>query len=430
MRLLCICSLALLLAAAGLPAADYTASSADELRALTRELLPGDVITLADGTWKDAEVRLKLYGEKDKPITLRAREFGAHTFSGNSLLEVSGEHVVLENLVFADGWVDKGKTLIRMRGHHLRLTNSGVFYYNPPEIKTRYQWVQLDGSDNVVDHCAFVGQNHSGVTLVVELQSEEDQGRHRIANNYFGFRPRGDGNGFETMRIGASQYMTKSANVEVVDNFFEACDGEVEIISNKSCDNVYRNNLFLECEGGLTLRHGNGCTVKDNLILANHKKATGGIRVIGSGHKVLNNLVHGTEGRFDGAIALSAGQPKARDYEHQPVNDVLVQGNIVLDNKGPCLLFDHGYGEDGRTQLPREVTIQGNTFIARQGEPAIADRGQDGNTIKDNELGEMAKGRPVEQDGLPELLGGYGEFDLSLRRKQAGPAAGFEKWIR
>ena len=40
-------------------------------------------------------------------------------------------------------------------------------------------------------------------------------------------------------------------------NFFDRCDGELEIISSKSCDNIYRGNTFLNCAGMLTLRHGN-----------------------------------------------------------------------------------------------------------------------------------------------------------------------------
>ncbi len=41
-------------------------------------------------------------------------------------------------------------------------------------------------------------------------------------------------------------------------NWFEGCDGETEIISNKSGGNTYRGNVFFRSAGALTLRHGNG----------------------------------------------------------------------------------------------------------------------------------------------------------------------------
>jgi len=39
---------------------------------------PGDVITLANGTWVDFEILFTGKGEKDKPITLTAETKGSH----------------------------------------------------------------------------------------------------------------------------------------------------------------------------------------------------------------------------------------------------------------------------------------------------------------------------------------------------------------
>ena len=105
--------------------------------------------------------------------------------------------------------------------------------------------MNIYGQDNRVDHCRFEGQNHSGVTVVVSLNDNGQAARHQIDNNAFMGRPAGNGNGFETIRIGVGARATTSAQVVVENNLFENCDGEIEIISNKSGDNVYRYNTCL-----------------------------------------------------------------------------------------------------------------------------------------------------------------------------------------
>lgn len=76
-------------------------------------------------------------------------------------------------------------------------------------------------------------------------------------------------NGQEIIRIGTSDVSMTTAAVTVRGNIFEKCNGEIEIISNKSCGNVFTNNLFLNCKGTLTLRHGNNCTVAGNYFFGN-----------------------------------------------------------------------------------------------------------------------------------------------------------------
>ena len=90
-------------------------------------------------------------------------------------------------------------------------------------------------------------------------------------------------NGGETIRIGTSANSMESSRTIVENNTFKNCDGEIEIISNKSANNIFRNNLFLESKGSLTLRHGNNTLVEGNVFLGNNVSKTGGIRVINEG---------------------------------------------------------------------------------------------------------------------------------------------------
>ena len=99
------------------------------------------------------------------------------------------------------------------------------------------------------------------------MTAEGSPNRHRIDHNHFGHRPPLRRNGGETIRVGNSWSSMSSSGTLVERNLFDRCDGELEIISSKSSDNVYRQNTLRACAGMLTLRHGNRCLVADNYFL-------------------------------------------------------------------------------------------------------------------------------------------------------------------
>ncbi|MEM7014560.1 MAG: chondroitinase-B domain-containing protein, partial [Verrucomicrobiota bacterium] len=334
--------------------------NAQQLRDAAKRARPGDAIILKDGVWRNANLKITLTGSKSAPIGLRAETVGGVSFEGTSSLELIGEHVVVDGLVFQNGSVDGGH-VIKIRGKHNRVMRCEIREYNPENSTTRYHWISLQGFHHRVDHCRFFGQNHSGATLAVWLDEDGD-GSHRIDHNHFGPRPPGDDNGFETIRIGDSKTSMRTANCSVVANLFERCDGEIEIISNKSCGNTYLANTIIESLGGLTLRHGNDCLVAFNTIDGGKRKESGGIRVVGEGHEVRGNVIENVGRRIDAAIALSAGVPNAKLHEHARVRNVKIVENTIRNNLSPIFVFDHGIGSHGREQLPELIEIRGNRF--------------------------------------------------------------------
>lgn len=149
---------------------------------------------------------------------------------------------------------------------HCRLTNTAIEDYNPVSINTDYKWVSLYGDSNRVDHCYFRNKRHSGTTLVVWLNGIPNY--HRVDHNYFAYRPPLGFNGGETIRIGTSEWSLTDSYTLVEYNYFEQCNGENEIISNKSGENTFRYNTFFDCYGTLTLRHGNRAKVYGNFSSA------------------------------------------------------------------------------------------------------------------------------------------------------------------
>jgi poly(beta-D-mannuronate) lyase len=169
----------------------------------------------------------------------------------------------------------------------------------------------------------------------------------------------------------------------VEDNLFDRCDGEIEIISSKSCDNVYRHNTFLDCAGMLTLRHGNRCVVDSNFFIAHHKKDSGGIRVIGEDHVITNNYIDGVD---KGAFWITSGVPNSKLIQYIEARRTIIAFNTVVDSAGPYLDLAAGMGGAGRKLKPDQLTIANNLFSVGPGGELIknADNEGDYNTWLNN----------------------------------------------
>ncbi len=387
-------------------AGEVLVHNADELEAAMESAQPGDTVVMADGVWTDAELVFAGKGIEESPITLRPQTPGGVTLTG-SRLSISGDWLVAYGLHFKQGQPTEIDHVVQFRGPlgdatNCRLTNTQISHYNPEDPATRYFWVSLYGQNNRVDHCRFVGQNHSGVTVVAWLDGSE--ARHRIDHNHFLDRPPGDGNGFETLRLGTSEFHDTNAHIVVEHNLFERIDGEMEIISNKCNDNVFRYNTFSESQGTLTLRHGHRATVDGNFFLGRGKDRTGGVRVIGEDHVVTNNYFAGLDDRADGAISLTAAIENTPANGYQHVKNALIAHNTIVDVRGAAITLDWGYGERNRTLLPQGVKIIGNLI---QSEHAPLFEGQEGegwtwqnNIAYGSELGISARQGIAQTDPL------------------------------
>jgi poly(beta-D-mannuronate) lyase len=334
-------------------AKEYFVSNVPAIAAAMSTAQPGDTLTMTPGTWSNAQIVFQGNGAADRPILLRAAPYGAVVINGASYLRIGGDYLAVSGLLFQGGYSPSG-AVIEFRStsgtpsNHCRLTNSGIVDYNPASSTTDYKWVSLYGTDNRVDHCYFKGKNHLGTTLVVWLA--EYPNYHRIDHNHFGFRPELGVNGAETIRVGTSDWSLYDSFTTVEYNLFEQCDGEVEIISSKSCGNVYRYNTFTSCKGTLTLRHGNRCRVEGNFFFGNNVSNSGGIRIIGEDHVVVNNYVAGTTGTASrAALSLYEGIPNSPLNGYYQVKRALVAFNTLVDNTSS---IDIGAGKTSEVTMP------------------------------------------------------------------------------
>ena len=195
---------------------------------------------------------------------------------------------------------------------------------------------------------------------------EEKRPDHdHIDHNDFGPRPPLGRNGGETMRVGYSYQSMFSSAALVEQNLYDRCDGEIEIISSKSCDNIYRDNTFLNCSGMLTLRHGNRCTVEGNFFMGGHNKGSGGIRVIGEDHVIVNNYMEAINNRS--AFWITSGIQDSPLVGYFRAQRGLIAFNTIADSKGPYIDLDAGMGTSNRTLMPLNITFANNLFSLPKG---------------------------------------------------------------
>ncbi len=343
--------LILLISSSPLLAADIKVSSAADIAAALPMVKPGDSLLMVDGAWNDQAILFKAAGTADNPITLRPQTPGKVILSGKSSLKIDGQYLIVSGLYFKDG--GGGGDAISLGGQHNRLTDCAV-------VAGNYKFfVHFYGANNRMDHCYLAEKSSVDPTLQIEV-AENEPNNHLIDNNHFGHRPPLGKNGGETIRCGYSFQSMFSSKTTVAHNLFERCDGEIEIISNKSCDNIYRNNTFLDCAGFLTLRHGKRCTVDGNFFLGKGKKGSGGIRVIGEDHLIINNYIADVT---DGAFRITSGIVDSPLVGYFQAKRCRIEKNVVVDCKGAYLELDAGIGTSRRTLRPENITISGNIFV-------------------------------------------------------------------
>jgi poly(beta-D-mannuronate) lyase len=349
-------------------AGPMTVDSPAQLQEAVKKARPGDTILLKAGEWRDAELKVQGDGTPDAPIHIRAERPGEVILTGRSNLRISGSHLVVEGLVFRDGHTPTSevisfRTASGVYANHCRLTHCVIDNFNHTERTETEAWVVLYGRHNRVDHCYFNDKRVSGVTLVVRLLDEAcRENQHRIDHNYFGYRQALGSNGGETIRIGTSTYSMSQSLTEIVNNVFDRCGGETEIISIKSCGNRVAGNLFHECQGSVVFRHGHDNRVEGNWFIGNGVPETGGVRIINERNTVLNNVFRGLTGRgFRAPVVVMNGVPNSPLNRYHQVVGAEILGN-TFEKVSPILL---GAGSDAERSLPPiQSTFQHNRIIA------------------------------------------------------------------
>ncbi|MBL8992873.1 MAG: polysaccharide lyase 6 family protein [Spirochaetia bacterium] len=397
------------------PTEPLMALTTEEFQSAVSKLKAGDTWNVPEGVHRDLVMKVGVSGAPGKPIRIRAATPGKTIFSGGSTVVLEGDHLVFEGFVFKDGGIPTADGhIITVKGSFCRVSDCAFLHYN----HKGKQWVRILGVSNTYSRNWTEGKTTMDPVLQIEVDKERPND-HLIEGNYFGPRPELGENGGETMRIGYSSQSYFVSRTAVVSNVFEACDGEVEIISVKSCRNQIRDNTFLNCLGCLTLRHGNESLVEGNIFLAANKKDSGGIRVIGAGHVIRNNLIYQCQAKLGGAIALTCAQVDFKPSGYWDVSNVLIENNVIADTAGPAIHFSSMQNGKGGTQtiLPRDLRFKNNLWVSGKA-PLFAGMPGGDFAFEQNEAWGDASGLPAPS-GV-SIHPAVSAFDLEAYYKKIG----------
>jgi poly(beta-D-mannuronate) lyase len=307
-----------------------TVTTAAALQTAVSAAVPGAVITVKNGTYSNFVASITKVATANNPIRIKAETVGGVTLTGNSYFSIKkSAYIIFEGFVFN---CTGNSTLIKLEASNNVRISKNVFEQN---ATAAVKWIVIVGTyddytfqmlshHNRIDHNIFKNKLTGGNFITIDGtynldKTENYQSHHdRIDHNYFyNNSPRAE-NEKESIRIGNSQLCNSSGFTTVEFNLFEECDGDPEIVSVKSNDNSIRYNTFNRNHGTLCLRQGNRSRVEGNYFFGGGKPNamfgtqtihTGGIRVYGTDHIIINNYFEGLQGTvWEAPITLTQGE--------------------------------------------------------------------------------------------------------------------------
>ncbi len=337
-----------------------TFTDPDELADAVNAATSGGTFIVANNTYTDFEASFQIMATESNPIIIKAETVGGVTLLGSSHFTFKqSSFITLEGFVI-DGVGED--TLVKLEGcNNIRITRNVFELETIESIKWVYVggvWndntlpFQFPSHNNRIDHNTFQNKTTPGHYITIDgttdtndvaYQSQYD----RIDHNYFKNNSPRAVNEQESIRIGWSEMSQSSGFTTVEFNLFEDCDGDPEIISVKSSDNIIRHNTFISSYGTLSLRHGNRNRVDGNYFFGNGKPIgtsdagstlyTGGIRIYGTDHVIINNYMEGLTGtRWDAPITLTLGDAidgESSDLtKHFRAERVTIAYNTLVNN--------------------------------------------------------------------------------------------------
>ena len=309
----------------------------------------GTTIILANGKWNNVQISINKTGTATNPIIIKAETAGSVFLEGNSYIKIGGKYIYIQGFVFQNPSSLSLTPLVEFKASstncdYCKLTNVKIDSYNGTSAQetSTFKWILLNGQYNEISYCSFLGKNGVG-SIINDNRDASDPDYTKIHHNYFANRtPVGEVNALndqDAIRIGNSGTSLFDSFTEVYENFFHNFSGEVEVISNKSCNNKYYNNTFRNHQGTLTLRHGNNCEVFGNFFIANNQTFSGGIRVMGENHKIYNNYIEGVNSKkpdnstskATGGINVSNGRVDSALNGYYQVKNVTITNNTFVN---------------------------------------------------------------------------------------------------
>ena len=334
----------------GGPRRTFRVSSISELQSRINSAQPGDLIILRNGTYTTTgPINVAKAGTQPDPIIISAETQGSVEIKGSSGFNVNSPSafVIIRGFRFthaANGAnINTGTSHCRFTRNVFQLTGDG-------------RYLTVNGDDAEIDHNTFQNKTTAGQMMSIRGPGSTGMAQrvwvhHNLFQNFSSI----GGNGGETLQIGLSGRSLTDAHALVESNLFIRCDGENELISNKSSSNTYRYNTFIDTVGELTLRHGNKCEVFGNFFFNSH-----GIRFFGDDHVIFSNYIE----RCNPGMQIGNGDtniPPGPLTGHDRPDRVKVLFNTFINNTQSVVMPGRTNGLGATDLVFANNIIQSNT---------------------------------------------------------------------
>ncbi|MGN7986577.1 chondroitinase-B domain-containing protein [Pedobacter sp. 22226] len=353
----------------------YYIGSEQEFKTVQSLFVPGDEVEIKNGNYTDWSLSIHNKGTSAKPIMIRAEKPGMVTFSGNvtkPIFSISGAYVFIKGINFKDCVITKTGVLIELSiSNNCRISDCS---FSSNQVKTQFTPLVIisgNGSNNIVEGCNFIS-NIDNQDVQVKITKDACPKFTLIKNNIFRDKNKvswPNANGGECVQVGQDPVLLGNQKPEttVWKNRFIHCNGENEVISNKSSGNKYLNNYFEDNDGELVMRGGHDCVIADNTF----KGGTGGIRINGTGHQIINNKIDG----IATAIRLMYGMAKGKDEIgfYIAASDCMIKNNTISNATTGILIGDS-----------KDADWTGKFDTKRYPSPVMQNVAPFNNTIRDN----------------------------------------------
>jgi poly(beta-D-mannuronate) lyase len=309
---------------------------------------PGDVIKIANGTYTPWSVTLSVNGTDTKPITISAETKGKVIFTGDvkqTLFYITGNHVVLNGIKFSGCSLSKadGKTGLLVNFDNTQYSRMTNCHFEKNQAHVQFMGLVIisgKGQHNQIDHCTFDG-NIDELDIQVKITKTADCPLYTLINdNLFQNKNKVSWkvfNGGECVQIGQDPVLLgiMIPMTTVRNNRFLRCNGEGEVISNKSSGNKYIKNYFENCDGELVMRGGHDCLIDSNTI----KGGDSGIRINGTGHTLTNNTISGVKTGIRLMYGMAKGKTEVGFYIAP--NGCIIKNNNISNATTGILIGDN-----------------------------------------------------------------------------------------
>lgn len=353
-------------------------SNYDDFKEAIRNASSGDEIVLANGTYNAESVKMEnVQASAERPVIIRAQEPGNVILNDEAYFDFRNcSYIIVQGFIIN---TFEQSTVFKVQAcNHIRITQNVIDGTNEPLLNddgngpSSAVWIAIQGlwndpvtlsHHNRIDHNTFQNKHSLGNMIRIDGTNQLYVSQYdTIDHNYFrNMGPRAE-NEMEVIRVGWSAMSQSDGYATIVQNLFEECNGDPEIISVKCNKNTVAHNTFRRCQGTLALRHGNRSLVEGNFFLGEGVEGTGGIRLYGSDHKIVNNYFEGLTGsKWDAPITLTNGDAEEGSTslsKHFRIERALIANNTVVNCDYGVEL---GFTNNGKySKPPRDVVFTHN----------------------------------------------------------------------